>query len=155
MNLTNELLNYFLLFFFQGHAYFPSNEKITGHYLSSDQSEKFFEKKQRRTSFSSNILVPDLNVFTEGPGTGKYAFRQIIGKHLIESNIENQPQFTIPKSARSLTQLNNMKTPGPGHYTVFSIKEKIPGHYSFSKRDYKQSNFIHENMKKFENFKLL
>ena len=100
--------------------------------MSSDHSDKFREKKQRRTSFSSNILVPDLNVFTEGPGTGKYSFKQTIGKHLIESNIENQPQSTIPKTARSLSG-HGLETPGPGHYTISSKKEKIPGHYSFSK----------------------
>ena len=132
----------FSFFYILGHAYYPKNEKIMGHYLSSDHSEKFQSQNQRRTSFSSNTLVPDLNVFTEGPGTGKYSFKQTIGRNSLESNIENQPQFTIPKSSRSISELSTEVTPGPAHYTVSAIKEKVPGHYSFSKGKEKPSSYI-------------
>ena len=110
-----------------------TNDRFDGH---------FKHKFQRRTSFSRNYLVPDLNVFTEGPGTGKYSSRETIGKLSIESNIENQPQFTIPKAPRPISQLSTDETPGPAHYTVTSKKEKIPGHYSFYRMDKRKAQSI-------------
>ena len=94
-------------------------------------------KNQRKTSFSSNHLVPDLNVFTEGPGVGKYsAAIGTIGKSVIESTIETQPQYSIPKAVRPVTQPTvdtEEQTPGPGHYELKLKSDKIPGHYSFAK----------------------
>ncbi len=102
--------------------------------MTTDRLDHSKRMTQRRTSFSRNFLVPDLNVFTDGPGTGKYSSRETIGKLVAESNIQNQPQFTIPRASRPVSQLqlnNTIETPGPAHYNVALKKEKIPGHYSF------------------------
>ena len=108
--------------------------------MSSDQFYKFEEINQRRTPFSSNLLIPDLNVFTEGPGVGKYSAKNIVGNCLIESNIENQPKFTIPKATRLIFKLNN-ETPGPSHYKINLKNEKIPGHYCLSRPNEVSSMF--------------
>jgi hypothetical protein len=61
--------------------------------------------KQRKTSFTSSIpIVPDLNIFTEGPGTGKYS-----GVNFFTLNTKG---FTIPKAGRPLSKNDFTKTPG-------------------------------------------
>lgn len=88
-----------------GHSYYPMREKILGHYLSSDQSELTKSQMQRRTSFSSNTNIPDLNIFTESPGVAKYMIHNTVGK---------ASAVSIPKAKRVLNKSLKEKTPGPG-----------------------------------------
>ncbi len=62
-------------------------------------------QNQRETSFSSNFFfIPDFNIFTVGPGSGKYK-----GENVLTYKSKG---FTIPKAERSISNLEMRKTPG-------------------------------------------
>ena len=59
---------------------------------------------QRRTSFSNSFVIPDLNIFTTGPGAGKYSGENSLK---IKTCV-----YTIPKAERPLSSTDIKKTPG-------------------------------------------
>ena len=62
-------------------------------------------QNQRRSSFTSNIpIIPDLNIITDGPGTGKYSGEDVL---MYKTN-----GFTIPRADRPISNLETRKTPG-------------------------------------------
>lgn len=75
-----------------------------------------------------------LNIFTETPGVGQYSVNNSFGKPVLESNLVNQPAYSIPKAERVINKINEENNPGVGKYDINKIKEKIPGHYSLGGR---------------------
>ena len=62
-------------------------------------------QNQRRTSFTNNgPIIPDLKIFTEGPGDGKYSGEDVL--------MLKPKGFTIPRAERSISNLETKKTPG-------------------------------------------
>ena len=136
-----------------GHAYYPQTEKIPGSYLSSDHSSQFKSKLQRRTSFSSNIQVPDLNLKLDestAPGVGTYILnKNTIGCVKPDPVLPADPAYSMPRASRDVVEtLANAKQTTPGHAWL-PPDEKIPGHYSAFKVGRRTSFGASKKMKKY------
>lgn len=94
--------------------------------LEASAVAKYAVRNQRRTSFTNNALIPDLNIFPDGPGTGKYSRRTSVGFNT-DITLNSNPAYSIPKAERNIN-LSSSVDLTPGHYNIV-IREKIPGHY--------------------------
>lgn len=58
-----------------------------------------------------------IDIFACGPGAGKYARKESIGKKNLDPTLEANPAFTIPKSSRPVSRSLSEEPRTPGSLT--------------------------------------
>ena len=91
-------------------------QRSVSSFSSSNRSTSSAHSRSRVTPFTNNKLIPDLNLFSEGPGTGKYSRPNSNN----DITLIPSPAYTIPKAKR---------------VSILSLAERTPGYYYYPQRE--------------------
>ena len=75
--------------------------------ISSAKSNSSIKSRSRETTFTTNKLIPELRLWSPGPGTGKYS-RPNSSNDL---TLIPSPAYSFPKEKRAFKLTFNEKTP--------------------------------------------